>query len=214
MPAGEDAGMFFEGFAEARVGVGAGIALRVRTGGSGPPVVLLHGHPRTHTTWHRVAPQLLAAGHTVVCPDLRGYGQSSKPETTADHTPYSKRAMAGDMLTLMRRLGPHPFAVAGHHYALVDVVGLEPGVEVPYEVRLDGGVTWPAATDDTTATTPAPPPPTIRPWREGDAVRVLAGSCRQIPSCTRVKSTSWKRVQDHTRKPRSAMAGRVTCAWT
>jgi hypothetical protein len=71
------------------------------------------------------------------------------------------------------------FAVAGHHYALVDVVGLEPGVEVPYEVRLDGGVAWPAATDDTTATTPAPPPPTIRPWREGDPVRVLAGSCRQ-----------------------------------
>ncbi|WP_329793008.1 alpha/beta hydrolase [Lentzea sp. DG1S-22] len=81
--------------------------LRVRTGGAGPPVLLLHGHPRTHTTWHRVAP-LLATDHTVVCPDLRGYGESSKPGD------YSKRAMARDFVALMDELGHETFAVAGH----------------------------------------------------------------------------------------------------
>ena len=82
----------FEGFTLERIDVGEA-ELRVRHGGAGPPVVLLHGHPRTHTTWHAVAP-LLAARHTVVCPDLRGYGESSKPATTPDHAPYAKRAMA------------------------------------------------------------------------------------------------------------------------
>lgn len=105
---------FFDGFAESRVDVGDDVVLRVRVGGAGPPVVLLHGHPRTHTTWHRVAPLLVAAGHTVVCPDLRGYGKSSKPTTTPDHEPYSKRAMAGDVVTLMRSLGHERFAVVGH----------------------------------------------------------------------------------------------------
>jgi haloacetate dehalogenase len=105
---------FFEGFTEERVEVGDGVVLRVRSGGDGPPVVLLHGHPRTHTTWHRVAPQLVAAGHTVVCPDLRGYGQSTKPPTAADHAPYSKRAMAQDVADLMRGLGHASFAVVGH----------------------------------------------------------------------------------------------------
>jgi haloacetate dehalogenase len=76
--------------------------------------VLLHGHPRTHTTWHRVAPLLVAAGHAVVCPDLRGYGRSSKPPTTPDHAPYSKRAMAGDVVALMRSMGHTRFAVVGH----------------------------------------------------------------------------------------------------
>jgi haloacetate dehalogenase len=76
-------------------------------------VLLLHGHPRTHATWHRVAP-LLARSHTVVCPDLRGYGESSKPPTTPDHRPYSKRAMAGDCLALMAALGHERFAVVGH----------------------------------------------------------------------------------------------------
>ena len=70
----------FEGFALERVDVGEAV-LRVRHGGAGPPLLLLHGHPRTHATWHRVAP-LLAGDHTVVCPDLRGYGESSKPPTT------------------------------------------------------------------------------------------------------------------------------------
>ena len=103
---------FFEAFTLDRVDVGD-VVLRVRHGGGGPPVLLLHGHPRTHVTWHRVAAQL-AATHTVVCPDLRGYGESSKPPTTEDHMPYSKRAMAGDCVELMRRLGHEQFAVGGH----------------------------------------------------------------------------------------------------
>lgn len=87
--------------------------LRVRHGGDGPPVLLLHGHPQTHVMWHRVAPQL-AQRFTVVCPDLRGYGESSKPPTTDDHEPYSKRAMARDMISLMEQLGHERFCVAGH----------------------------------------------------------------------------------------------------
>jgi pimeloyl-ACP methyl ester carboxylesterase len=102
----------FEGFTLETVDTG-GAKLRVRYGGTGPALLLLHGHPRTHVTWHRVAP-LLACDYTVVCPDLRGYGESSKPATTADHEPYSKRAMAADMLALMRTLGHARFAVAGH----------------------------------------------------------------------------------------------------
>jgi haloacetate dehalogenase len=102
----------FDGFALDRIDVGEA-TLRVRHGGSGPPVLLLHGHPRTHTTWHRVAP-LLADAFTVVCPDLRGYGESSAPPTTPDHEPYSKRAMARDCVKLMRALGHDRFSVAGH----------------------------------------------------------------------------------------------------
>ena len=104
--------MFFDGFTLDQVDVGE-VTLRVRHGGTGPPVLLLHGHPRTHATWHKVAP-LLADRFRVVCPDLRGYGKSSKPPTDADHSPYSKRAMAGDMVALMRALGHDAFAVAGH----------------------------------------------------------------------------------------------------
>ena len=96
----------FEGFALERVDVGEA-ELRVRHGGSGPAVLLLHGHPRTHTTWHRVAP-LLADTHTVVCPDLRGYGESSKPPAM------DKPAMGRDSVALMRALGHDTFAVAGH----------------------------------------------------------------------------------------------------
>jgi haloacetate dehalogenase len=92
---------------------GPGATLRVRYGGSGPPVMLLHGHPRTHATWHKVAP-LLAAHHTVVCPDLRGFGQSSKPLDMPDHAGSSKRAKAGDCVALMRVLGFDRFALVGH----------------------------------------------------------------------------------------------------
>jgi haloacetate dehalogenase len=102
----------FDGFTLERIDVEA-VTLRVRHGGSGSPVLLLHGHPRTHATWHKVAP-LLAGDHTVVCPDLRGYGESSKPPTTPDHEPYSKRAMARDCLALMASLGHDRFAVVGH----------------------------------------------------------------------------------------------------
>jgi haloacetate dehalogenase len=131
-------GTMFEDFALDRIDVGEAV-LRVRHGGSGPPVLLLHGHPRTHTTWHRVAP-LLAHDHTVVCPDLRGYGESSKPPTAADHQPYSKRAMARDCVALMRALGHERFAVAGH----------DRGGYVAFRTALDhpGSVTHLAVLDD------------------------------------------------------------------
>jgi haloacetate dehalogenase len=103
---------FFDGFALDHIDTGEA-EIRVRHGGDGPPVVLLHGHPRTHTTWHAVAP-LLAERHTVVCPDLRGYGSSSGPPTTPDHEPYSKRAMARDVVAVMAALGHERFAAAGH----------------------------------------------------------------------------------------------------
>jgi haloacetate dehalogenase len=102
----------FDDFVLERIDVGEA-ELCVRHGGAGTPVLLLHGHPRTHTTWEQVAP-LLTRDHTVVCPDLRGYGQSSKPPTAPDHEPYSKRAMARDCVALMRSLGHDRFAVVGH----------------------------------------------------------------------------------------------------
>ena len=97
---------FFEGFTLEHIDTGEA-TLRVRHGGDGPPVVLLHGHPRTHATWHMVAAQL-ADAFTVVCPDLRGYGESQKIE------PYTKRAMAGDVVRLMRALGHERFFLVGH----------------------------------------------------------------------------------------------------
>jgi len=105
-------GGMFEDFAPNELDV-AGTRIRVRYGGSGPAVVLLHGHPRTHTTWYAVAPRLVDAGFTV-CPDLRGHGRSGKPVTDAGHTPYSKRAMATDVVGLMEVLGYQRFAVVGH----------------------------------------------------------------------------------------------------
>ncbi len=87
--------------------------LRVRHGGQGPGLLLLHGYPQTHAMWHALAPALADRFH-VVCPDLRGYGLSGKPASTADHAPYSKRAMAQDMVSLMHQLGHDRFAVVGH----------------------------------------------------------------------------------------------------
>ena len=89
------------------------VTLRVRHGGTGPAVLLLHGHPRTHLTWRKVAGEL-AGRFTVVCPDLRGYGQSGKPDSAPSHEPHSKRAMAGDCARLMTALGHDRFAVVGH----------------------------------------------------------------------------------------------------
>ena len=103
----------FDGFADDRVEVGE-VVLRVRHGGSGPPVLLVHGHPRTGATWHLVARRLVDAGFRVVCPDMRGYGQSSKPPLRPDHAQQSKRAVAGDLVGLMRRLGHDRFCLAGH----------------------------------------------------------------------------------------------------
>jgi haloacetate dehalogenase len=87
--------------------------LRVRHGGSGPPLLLLHGHPQTHAMWHKLAPRL-ASDFTVVAPDLRGYGGSTKPPSTPDHAPYALRAKAREMVALMRQLGHERFGVAGH----------------------------------------------------------------------------------------------------
>jgi haloacetate dehalogenase len=115
----------FEGFRLETIDTGEA-TLRVRHGGSGPPLLLLHGHPQTHFMWHRVGP-LLAREFTVVAPDLRGYGDSSKPPTTDDHEPYSKRAMARDQVALMRHFGFERFAVAGH----------DRGGRVAYRLALD-----------------------------------------------------------------------------
>lgn len=106
--------MIFEEFDVDLVTLDENVTLRVRHGGSGPAVALLHGHPRTHTTWHAVAPILARGGFTVVCPDLRGYGQSSTPEPDARHRTYCDRAMADDIARLMTRLGHETFAVVGH----------------------------------------------------------------------------------------------------
>ncbi len=89
------------------------VTINVRTGGSGPPLLLLHGYPQTHFMWHKVAP-LLAHHFTLICPDLRGYGGSSKPAGDPDHSNYSKRAMAKDQVQLMSALGYEQFCVAGH----------------------------------------------------------------------------------------------------
>ncbi len=115
----------FEGFDLVQIDTGEA-QLRVRYGGNGPPLLLLHGHPQTHVMWHKVAPRL-AQNFTVVAPDLRGYGDSSKPPTTSDHFPYSKRAMARDQVALMRQLGFEQFLVAGH----------DRGGRVAYRLALD-----------------------------------------------------------------------------
>ncbi|CCH32094.1 alpha/beta hydrolase [Actinosynnema sp. NPDC047251] len=103
----------FEGFQEELVPVGEA-TIFVRHGGEGPPVLLLHGHPRTSATWHRVAPLLVEQGFTVVCPDLRGYGRSRGPAPTPDHRAHSKRAVAGDLVAVMEALGHNRFRLAGH----------------------------------------------------------------------------------------------------
>jgi haloacetate dehalogenase len=91
----------------------AGARVHAVVGGSGPALLLLHGYPQTHAIWHRMAAPL-AARYTVVAADLRGYGDSGKPETTADHAPYAKRAMAQDLVDAMGQLGFDTFHVVGH----------------------------------------------------------------------------------------------------
>jgi haloacetate dehalogenase len=105
---------WFDGFHMARHLVD-GVAVNARTGGrlDGPPLLLAHGFPQTHVMWHRVA-QRLAERWFLVLPDLRGYGDSARPEGGGDHAAYSKRAMAADLVGLMRQLGHPCFAVAGH----------------------------------------------------------------------------------------------------
>jgi haloacetate dehalogenase len=103
----------FPGFGSRRLTAAPGIDIHAIVGGSGPPLLLLHGHPQTHTIWHRVAPTL-ARHFTLVAIDLRGYGDSSKPPGEADHANYSKRAMALDAVTVMRMLGFETFSVLAH----------------------------------------------------------------------------------------------------
>ena len=115
----------FEGFALTNIEMG-GVSIRARVGGRGAPLLLLHGNPQTHVMWHEVAPAL-ARHFTVVATDLTGYGMSSKPASTPDHAPYSKRSMAHDQLAVMRKLGHERFLVAGH----------DRGARVAYRMALD-----------------------------------------------------------------------------
>jgi len=102
----------FPGFAPRRVRT-SGATINMKVGGEGPPVLLLHGYPQTHAMWHKVAPAL-ARDYTVVCADLRGYGDSSKPKGIPGHASYAKRAMALDMVEVMETLGFLRFHVVGH----------------------------------------------------------------------------------------------------
>src|SRR4051812_2301588 len=115
----------FPGFAAHWIDTDAG-RLFARSGGSGPPLVLLHGFPQTHVCWHRVAPAL-AETHTVVCLDLRGYGWSSVPRSDPAHEAYSKRTMGGDVVAAMEKLGHVRFGVVGH----------DRGARVGYRLALD-----------------------------------------------------------------------------
>lgn len=128
----------------------------VRSGGSGPPVLLLHGFPETHLMWRCVAP-LLAEQFTVICADLRGYGRSGCPISTADHSPYAKRAMAQDMINVMEVLGFPRFSVAGH----------DRGGRVAYRMAIDhpGRIDRIAVLDIV---------PTETAWARADARFVLA----------------------------------------
>jgi haloacetate dehalogenase len=109
---GDGTAYLFPGFKGAKVQT-TGATINVVVGGSGPPLLLLHGAPQTHAIWHKVAPDF-AKEYTVVAADLRGYGDSSKPEGGANHSNYSKRAMALDQVEVMKHFGFDRFAVVGH----------------------------------------------------------------------------------------------------
>src|SRR5262245_8280587 len=104
--------MLFPGFKTRSIKT-SGSSIHLVHGGEGPPVLMLHGYPETHVMWHKVAPAL-ARDYTVVCPDLRGYGDSAKPRGVPGHANYAKRAMAQDMVDVMRALGHERFHVVGH----------------------------------------------------------------------------------------------------
>ena len=105
--------IFGEKLEKQYINVAENINIAVCTKGDGPPLLLLHGYPQTGYIWHKIAP-LLTKDFTVVVADLRGYGDSDKPPTSADHAVYSKRAMAADMIAVMAALGHQQFFVAGH----------------------------------------------------------------------------------------------------
>ena len=162
------------------------------------PVVLLHGHPRTHATWHAVAPAL-AEHFSVICPDLRGYGRSSKPPTDAHHAPYSKRAMATDVVELMHRLGHERFSVVGHDRgaAVAFRLAMDPRTRrtelsswiasrsenisggLTLRSRLDGGIG--SSSDKRRSPRSASSQPTLMPDR-GRPHRESSGSHRRLSS--------------------------------
>ncbi len=145
----------FEGFGEHRINVGEA-EIFLRSGGSGPPLLLLHGYPQTHVAWHRVAPRLMRH-FTVICPDLRGYGESRGPAPDPEHRHYAKRAMARDMAALMTALGYERFLLAGH----------DRGARVGFRLCLDAPerVERFAALDII---------PTLDVWEQMDAEKALA----------------------------------------
>ena len=102
----------FPGFEQRRIRT-SGATINLVAGGKGPALLMLHGYPETHAMWHKIAP-MLARKYTVVCPDLRGYGDSSRPRGLPDHSNYSKRAMALDMAEVMSKLGHERFHLVGH----------------------------------------------------------------------------------------------------
>lgn len=104
---------FIEGFTLMDARLETEIKMRFAIGGNGPALMLVHGHPHTHIIWRKVAP-LLAQKYTVVLPDLRGYGDTDKPESRPDHRPYSKKEMAKDLISLMKLLNRPTFAFVGH----------------------------------------------------------------------------------------------------
>src|SRR5258705_4913725 len=146
----------FPGWAERRIKT-AGAEIFLRTAGTGPPLLLLHGYPQTHVCWHRIAPEL-ARHVTLVLADLRGYGASSAPPGDSEHKTYSKRAMAEDCLAVMRALGHQRFMVGGH----------DRGGRVAYRLALD----HPAAIR---ALLPIHIPPTAHMLRRTTAGRAISG---------------------------------------
>jgi haloacetate dehalogenase len=146
----------FPGFDEHRI-LTDGAEIFVRIGGSGPPLLLLHGYPQTHVCWHRIAPEL-SRHVTLVLADLRGYGASSAPPGDAEHKTYSKRVMAEDCLAVMRALGHERFIVGGH----------DRGGRVAYRLALD----HPGAVR---ALIPLDIMPTAEMWRRITAERAIGG---------------------------------------
>lgn len=121
-----DAAELMAGLQPHRIKVDEGVELHAWVGGQGPALLLVHGHPQTSVIWHRVVP-VLAQHFTLVVPDLRGYGDSSKPRGDADHANYSKRRMARDLLALMQQLGHARFSVLAH----------DRGARVSYRLAMD-----------------------------------------------------------------------------
>jgi haloacetate dehalogenase len=146
----------FKGFAPRRLACERGEVF-ARVGGSGPPVLLLHGYPETHLMWHGVAPLLVDRGFTVVVADLPGYGDSLRPAASDDHVPHSKRAMAVDLIQAMAGLGFDRFAVAGH----------DRGGRVAYRMALDHPAT-------VTALAVLDIVPTAEVWKRTDSTSAVS----------------------------------------